>query len=50
MTTNAEEQLAGFIDKFDPENAALIGYRSTERPSDCIVSIAAAARQRQPKP
>jgi hypothetical protein len=66
----AEEQLAGFIDKFDAGNASLIrsvrkalqkrmpsanelvydnynffviGYCSTERPSDCIVSIAAAA-------
>jgi hypothetical protein len=65
-----EEQLAGFIEKFDSENAALIrsvrkalhkrmpaanelvydnynffviGYCSTERPSDCIVSIVAAA-------
>src|ERR1700733_3323225 len=65
-----EQQLKGFIDKFDPKNAALIrsvrkemrkrfptanelvydnynffviGYCSTERPSDCIVSIAAAA-------
>jgi hypothetical protein len=68
--TSDEEQLAGFIDKFDSGNAALIrsvrktlrrrmptanelvydnynffviGYCSTERPSDCIVSIAAAA-------
>ena len=66
----SEEQLAGFIDKFDAKHAALIrsvrkalrkrlptanelvydnynffviGYCSTERPSDCIVSIAAAA-------
>ncbi len=66
----AEQQLANFIKKFDPKNAALIrsvrrvlrerlptanelvydnynffviGYCSTERPSDCIVSIAAAA-------
>jgi Domain of unknown function (DU1801) len=66
----AEEQLSGFIDKFDPQNAALIravrgalrkrlptanelvydnynffviGYCATERPSDCIVSIAASA-------
>jgi len=66
----AEQQLDGFIDKFDPKNAALIrsvrkelrkrlaaanelvydnynffviGYCSTERPTDCIVSIAAAA-------
>ena len=65
-----EQQLAGFIGKFDAENAALIvsvrrilrrrlpaahelvydnynffviGYCSTERPSDCIVSIAASA-------
>jgi hypothetical protein len=68
--TSDEEQFAGFIDKFDSENAFLIrsvrktlrkrmptanelvydnynffviGYCSTERPSDCIVSIAAAA-------
>jgi Domain of unknown function (DU1801) len=66
----AEEQLAGFIDKFESKNAALIravrkalrkrmptanelvydnynffviGYCPNERPSDCIVSIAAAA-------
>src|ERR1700679_511929 len=66
----AEEQLASFIDKFEPKHASLIrsvrkalrkrlptanelvydnynffviGYCSTERPSDCIVSIAAAA-------
>jgi hypothetical protein len=65
-----EQQPAGFIKKFDFENAALIrsvrrvlrkrmasanelvydnynffviGYCSTERPSDCIVSIAACA-------
>jgi Domain of unknown function (DU1801) len=65
-----EQQLAGFIAKFDARNALLIrgvrramrkrlptanelvydnynffviGYCSTERPSDCIVSIAAAA-------
>jgi Domain of unknown function (DU1801) len=65
-----EHQLAGFIDKFDSKNAALIrsvrkvlrrrlptanelvydnynffviGYCSTERPSDCILSIAAGA-------
>jgi hypothetical protein len=65
-----EQQLAGFIDKFDSKNAALIrsvrkvlrkrlptanelvydnynffviGYCSTERPSDCILSIAAGA-------
>jgi hypothetical protein len=70
VTANAEEQLAGFIDKFEPEHQALIravrkalrkrlptanelvydnynffviGYCATERPSDCIVSIAAAA-------
>jgi hypothetical protein len=70
VTAGAEEQLTGFIDKFDPENQALIravrkalrkrlptanelvydnynffviGYCATERPSDCIVSIAAAA-------
>src|ERR1700684_760166 len=68
--TSDEEQLAGFIDKFDSGNAFLIrsvrktlrrrlptanelvydnynffviGYCSTERPSDCILSIAAAA-------
>jgi len=67
---SAEVQLKSFIDKFEPENQALIrayrkalrkqlptanelvydnynffviGYCSTERPSDCIVSIAAAA-------
>jgi Domain of unknown function (DU1801) len=65
-----EQQLAGFIAKFDSKHAALIravrralrrrlpaahelvydnynffviGYCSTERPSDCIVSIAAGA-------
>lgn len=65
-----EQQLAGFISKFDAKNAALIrsvrkllrkrlptanelvydnynffviGYCSTERPSDCILSIAAGA-------
>src|SRR5215467_5461690 len=65
-----EQQLAGFIEKFDTRNAALIvsvrkalrrrlptanelvydnynffviGYCATERSSDCIVSIAAAA-------
>src|SRR5580700_10292958 len=65
-----EQQLAGFIAKFDAKNAALIrsvrkalrkrlpsanelvydnynffviGYCSTERPSDCILSIAAGA-------
>lgn len=68
--TTGEQQLAGFIKKFDPKNAALIrsvrrvlrkrlptanelvydnynffviGYCSTERPSDCILSIAAGA-------
>jgi hypothetical protein len=67
---SGEQQLAGFIDKFDSKNAVLIrsvrkvlrkrlptanelvydnynffviGYCSTERPSDCIVSIAAGA-------
>src|ERR1700721_201834 len=66
----SEEQLARFIDKFDPKHATLIrsvrkvlrkrlptanelvydnynffviGYCSTEKPSDCIASIAAAA-------
>src|SRR3984885_14397174 len=66
----AEQQLAGFIKKFDSKNSALIrsvrkvlrkrlptanelvydnynffaiGYCSTERPSDCILSIAAGA-------
>jgi|HubBroStandDraft_1064217.scaffolds.fasta_scaffold208138_1 hypothetical protein len=65
-----EQQLAGFIKKFDPKNAALIrsvrkvlrerlptaselvydnynffviGYCSTERPTDCVLSIAAGA-------
>jgi hypothetical protein len=65
-----EQQLAGFVEKFDSKNAALIrsvrkalrkrlptanelvydnynffviGYCSTERPSDCILSIAAGA-------
>ena len=65
-----EEQLQGFIDKFDPKHQAVIravrkalrkrlptvnelvydnynffviGYGSTERPSDCIVSMAAGA-------
>jgi len=65
-----EQQLAGFIKKFDSKNAALIrsvrkvlrerlptanelvydnynffviGYCSTERPSDCVLSIAAGA-------
>jgi hypothetical protein len=69
-TATGEKQLAGFINKFDSRNAALIrsvrkvlrkrmpsaneliydnynflviGYCSTDRPSDCIVSIAAAA-------
>src|SRR5579872_7635134 len=67
----SEEQLAGFIKKFDTKNAALIrsvrkalrkrlptanelvydnynffviGYCSTERPSDCMVSLAANAK------
>ena len=67
---DAEKQLQGFIDKFEPEHQALIramrkalrnrlptanelvwdnynffvvGYSATERPSDSIVSIAAAA-------
>src|SRR5271155_5182456 len=67
---DAEQQLEGFINKFDAKNAALIrsvrkalrkrlptanelvydnynffviGYCSTEKPSDCIVSIAAGA-------
>jgi hypothetical protein len=66
----AENQLRGFIDKFDPAHRSLIreirkalrrrfpaakelvydnynffviGYGPTERPSDCIVSMAAAA-------
>ena len=66
----AEKQLDGFIDKFDPEHQALIravrksmhqrfptafelaydnynffvlGYGPTDRPSDCIVSMAAGA-------
>jgi Domain of unknown function (DU1801) len=66
----SEQQLAGFIKKFDSKNAALIrsvrkvlrkrlpaanelvydnynffviGYCSTERPADCILSIAAGA-------
>jgi len=69
-TATGEQQLAGFVGKFDSKNAALIratrkvlrkrlpsanelvydnynffviGCCSTERPSDCIVSIAAAA-------
>ena len=68
--TDAEEQLRGFIDKFEPKHQMLIravrkalrrrfptayelvydnynffviGYGPTERPSDCIVSAAAAA-------
>jgi len=67
---SGEQELAGFIKKFDSKNAALIrsvrkvsrkrlptanelvydnynffviGYCSTERPSDCILSIAAGA-------
>jgi hypothetical protein len=67
---SGEQQLRGFVGKFDAENAALIravrkalrkrlpsanelvydnynffviGYCATERPSDCVVSIAAAA-------
>jgi hypothetical protein len=67
---DAEKQLQGFIDKFEPEHQALIremrkalrrrmpsanelvwdnynffviGYSATERPSDSILSIAAAA-------
>jgi len=70
QTDTDEQQLAGFIDKFDSKNAGLIrslrkalrkrlpsahelvydnynffviGYCSTERPSDCILSIAAGA-------
>ena len=69
-SASPEDQLEGFIDKFDTKNQALIrsvrkalrkslptanelvydnynffviGYSSTERPSDCFVSIAAAA-------
>ncbi len=69
-SADAEEQLKGFIDKFEPKNQALIrqmrkalrkrlptanelvwdnynffviGYSATERPSDSIVAIAAAA-------
>jgi Domain of unknown function (DU1801) len=69
--SKGEQQLAGFIRKFDSKNAALIrsvrkvlrerlltanelvvydnynyfviGYCSTERPSDCVLSIAAGA-------
>jgi hypothetical protein len=70
VDATGEQQLSGFIDKFDSKNAALIrsvrrvlrkrlptaneliydnynffviGYCSTERPSDCILSIAAGA-------
>jgi len=70
IAVTPEQQLAGFIKKFDSKNSALIrsvrevlrgrlpaanelvydnynffviGYCSTERPSDCILSIAAAA-------
>src|SRR5580765_4815114 len=70
ISPDAEEQLKGFIDKFEPKHQALIravrkamrkrlptanelvydnynffvvGYCATERSSDCIVSIAAAA-------
>jgi hypothetical protein len=69
-STDSEEELRAFIDKFEPKNQALIramrkvlrkrfptanelvydnynffviGYCSSERPSDCIVSIAAGA-------
>src|SRR5450631_2030636 len=69
--TSDEEQLAGFIDKFDSGNASLIrsvrktlrrrmptatelvydnynffviGYCTTERPSDCMFSLAANAK------
>ena len=69
-STDAEKQLQGFIDKFEPEHQALIramrtalrkrmptanelvwdnynffvvGYSATERPSDSVVCIAAAA-------
>jgi len=69
-STDAEEQLRGFIEKFEPGHQAIIraarkalrkrfpsanelvydnynffviGFGPTERPSDCIVSIAAAA-------
>ena len=68
-SADAEKQLQGFIDKFEPKHQAVIramrkalrkrlpaanelvydnynffamGYSSTERPSDCIVTIAAA--------
>ena len=70
VSADAEEQLRSFIDKFDPNDQALvrsmrkalrkrlptanelvydnynffvIGYCSSERPADCIVSIAAGA-------
>src|SRR5258708_39160489 len=70
QSASAENQLARFVEKFEPKNATLIhlvrkvlrkrmptanelvydnynffviGYCSTERPSDCIVSIPAAA-------
>ena len=70
VAASSEQQLEGFISKFDAKNAALIrsvrkvlrkrlaaaneivydnynffviGYCPTERPSDCIVSLAAAA-------
>ena len=70
ISVDAEEQLRSFIDKFDPNDQALvrsmrkalrkrlptanelvydnynffvIGYCSSERPADCIVSIAAGA-------
>ena len=69
-SAEAEKQLKGFIDKFEPKhqdliramrkalrkrlptanelvydnyNFFVIGYCSTERPSNCVVSIAAAA-------
>lgn len=69
-SATGEQQLSGFIEKFDSKNAALIravrkvlrkrlptanelvydnynffviGYCSSERPSDCILSIAAGA-------
>jgi len=72
---SAESQLAGFIEKFDPDNQTLIvkirkalqkrfptanelvydnynffviGYSPTERPSDTIVSIAAASSVQRP--
>jgi hypothetical protein len=70
VAATGEQQLAGFINRFDSKNAALIrsvrrvlrerlptanelvydnynffviGYCSTDRPSDCILSIAAGA-------